>query len=212
VGGGLHPGAESLPGLDALLGPQGLPPPIWAPVPALERSLLGLPAEGRIYLCLQPLDWMPPAFDALIANLLQRDASAQVVLITRPAATLRQRLLERMRDPYSDLLPRLWFLPPVTAADEPALVAMADVLLDVPCGGGLSPWLGLEQGTPLLTWAGSRFGPLLSAWGLGAWVAPTFAAIAEYADSLPTRTNIQALLESAPKPEWPDLVSWLTGG
>jgi tetratricopeptide (TPR) repeat protein len=209
VGGGLSPGTESLPGLDALLGPEGLPLPSWAPVPALERSLLGLPSEGRIYLCLQPLDWMPPAFDALIASLLQDDPSAQMVLITRPATTLRQRLLERLRGPYAELLPRIWFLPPVTAADEPALVAMADALLDVPCGGGLSPWIGLQQGTPLLTWAGSHFGPLLTTWGLGAWVAPSYAEIRDCVAHLPSRTHLQTLLLAADTPQWPDLAAWL---
>lgn len=210
VGGGLSPGSETLPGLDALLGPTGLPLPSWAPVPALERSVLGLPSEGRIYLCLQPLDWMPPEFDTLIASLLQDDPTAQIVLITRPAATLRQRLLERLRGPYAELLPRIWFLPPVTEADEPALVAMADALLDVPCGGGLSPWIGLQQGTPLLTWAGSHFGPLLTHWGLGEWVAPSYAEIRHCVAHLPTRPSIQQLLLSAPTPQWPDLAAWLS--
>jgi protein O-GlcNAc transferase len=121
-------------------------------VAAMSRGDLGLPPEGRIYLCPQTLFKLHPDFDDIAVDILRRDPLGSLVLIRQGtphwAALTRQRL-ERLAPDVAD---RIRFVAPQHGADFLALLAAADVVLDTVHFNGMNTSLeALSVGTPVVT-------------------------------------------------------------
>ncbi len=122
-------------------------------LPLKSRQEFGLPAEVAIYLCPQSLFKLHPDFDDILAAILERDQTGQVVLVAgeQPYWTelLQQRLHQRLP---SAVMPRLRVVPRQNLTDYLHLIATADVILEpLHFGGGITTLDALAVGTPLIT-------------------------------------------------------------
>lgn len=132
-----------------------IPPVMLGPIP--PRSDYGLP-EGRLYICPHLIYKLHPDYDAILAEILESDPEAQLVLLSNPDNRfLRNRLLARLENTYAELMPRIWFLPKLSHQDYLGLLNIADVMLDpFYFGGGTSSYEALHFGVPVITWPGER--------------------------------------------------------
>ena len=121
-------------------------------LPVKSRGALGLPQEGRIYLCPQTLFKLHPDFDDIAVDILRRDPLGHLVLIRQGVpnwADLTWRRLERLAP---DIAGRIRFVPPQPGADFLALLAAADIVLDTVHFNGMNTSLeALSVGTPVVT-------------------------------------------------------------
>jgi predicted O-linked N-acetylglucosamine transferase (SPINDLY family) len=117
---------------------------------------------------------LPPAFDKVLAEILEKDADAEVVLflsaspVTQPTMA-HQRLLRRLRKRLRHHAMRVRLLPPLTPTDRRDLLQMSTCLLDPHPGTALVPALeALTWGCPVLS-RGAMAGvmDLLGVTGLG---------------------------------------------
>src|SRR5690606_22166406 len=102
----------------------------------IDRARFGLPADCRLYLCLQTLFKFHPAFDPALAAILRADPKALIVLIEGPRRRWRALLTERFCRSMPDVADRICFVPSLTNEDYLALTALGDVVLDPPVFGG----------------------------------------------------------------------------
>ncbi|MBT9545316.1 MAG: hypothetical protein IV090_08005 [Candidatus Sericytochromatia bacterium] len=118
------------------------------------RSDYGLPAEGALYLCPHRLSKLQPEFDLILAEILRSDRKGHLVLLTQPdGEKAREALLRRFETNLSDLMPRIWFLPPLAHDEYLNLLSLGSVMLDPrPCGGGTAIFEALSLGLPVITW------------------------------------------------------------
>lgn len=124
------------------------------PPPGLKnRADFNLPEKAALYFCPQNRLKFHPAFDELLAAILQRDPAGRLVLVTRQSQQwLEQRWLRRFQTHYPDLLPRIIMRPEQSYSDYLHLTALADVVLDTPhFNGGLTTIDGLALGAPIVT-------------------------------------------------------------
>lgn len=121
-----------------------------------ERSIEDT-TQFKIYLCAQNPTKLHPMFDAVLAQLLARDAQALVVLMRNQAQPLTHlKLHERLRRALSgspgDLASRLVFVDQGTHETFRDLVCSADVFLDpFPFGGGVTALEAMHCGVPVVT-------------------------------------------------------------
>ncbi|MBV8653487.1 MAG: tetratricopeptide repeat protein [Alphaproteobacteria bacterium] len=117
-----------------------------------SRAELGLPLEGRLYLCPQTLFKLHPDFDDIAVDILRRDRAGHLVLIRQGVphwATLTRQRLERLA---SDVMDRIHFIPPQPGSNFLALLAAADVVLDTVHFNGMNTSLeALSVRTPVVT-------------------------------------------------------------
>lgn len=120
-----------------------------------SRSELGIPTEGKVYLCPMMLHKLHPDFDAAIARILELDPSGHVVLIADKKYSCWQSILERRFEttvPQS-VRARIIFLPWITEwSDFASLNKTADVILDpFHFGMGTTAITTCSVGTPFVT-------------------------------------------------------------
>ncbi|HEX9702203.1 MAG TPA: hypothetical protein VGA19_05080, partial [Rhodospirillales bacterium] len=121
-----------------------------------DRQALGLPADGRLYVCPQTLFKFHPSFDPVLGDILGRDPAGIVVLIGPPAGSQQQALLHaRFRRAFPEAADRVVFLPPMPFEKYLGLLMLADAVLDLPTfSGGNSSLEAFAMGVPVVTWPG----------------------------------------------------------
>ena len=121
--------------------------------PKPDRAEFGLPATGALYGCLQSLFKFHPDFDAVMAEVLERDPTGRIVLVDWVQPTWRELLRARWARTYPILLERVIFQPRQPGDRFRQLVALMDVMLDpLHFGGGNTFYEALAQGVPTVTW------------------------------------------------------------
>ncbi len=122
---------------------------------AKSRADLGLPTNGRLYLCPQSLFKLHPSFDAILADILRRDPAARICLLKGHRAHWQTLLTARINKSHGDVADRIVFAPNLSRDDFVRAQAAADVVLDTPhfCGGKTSLEC-LAAGTPTVTLPG----------------------------------------------------------
>ncbi|PKL76958.1 MAG: hypothetical protein CVV27_07620 [Candidatus Melainabacteria bacterium HGW-Melainabacteria-1] len=136
--------------------PSYILPPVLLDSPP-PRSDYGLP-EGHLYLCPHLIYKLHPDYDAVLAEILERDPLGHLVLVSKPDNRyLRNKLLARFELRFPQLMSRIWFLPKLSHQDYLGLLTLADVMLDpFYFGGGTSSYEALGLGVPIVTWPGER--------------------------------------------------------
>lgn len=117
-----------------------------------DRDKLGLPENKRLYVCPQSLFKFHPEFDAMLADILNRDPRGQLVLIEQLHPLVTAQLKTRLKKSIPDLDERLIVLGRLTPADFMTLLLSADAVLDPwRFGGGSSSLEAFAQGVPVVT-------------------------------------------------------------
>ena len=117
-----------------------------------RREAFGFTSAQHVFLCAQQIRKFHPHFDAILGEILRRDAQGLIVVVEdrygRAAAELRQRLAAAV----PDVRDRIVFLPRQSYPDYLSLVAASDVLLDpLHFGGGFTTYQGFALGKPIVT-------------------------------------------------------------
>lgn len=128
------------------------------PAEPYGRDALGLPADGRLYVCPMKLQKLHPDFDAVLGEILAKDDEGRIVLFQDGTyhewhGYLRQRMTATIP---VHLLERVIFLPWMTEAPRLLAVnALADAVLDpLHFGGGTTAVMLAEAGIPMITTPG----------------------------------------------------------
>lgn len=118
-----------------------------------DRRSFGLPDDCHLYGCLQSLFKMHPDFDAILGEILRRDARGLILVPHGSHRRWDELLLERWSRTIPDVLDRIRFMPWQGRSEFLGLVANCDVLLDtIHFNGGTTSYECLEVGTPIVTW------------------------------------------------------------
>ena len=136
----------------------GLPccyePPIGLDTVAARESF-GLPETGVLYACPQSLFKLHPEFDAVLAEIAERDPGGHIVFLTAQQDAQTNQLLDRWAVLYPVLLERSIFLPRQSFPRFMELMGVVDVLLDpIHFGSGNTMYEAMVHGTPIVTWPG----------------------------------------------------------
>ena len=118
----------------------------------IDANAFGIDTSKPVYLCPQSLFKVHPAFDQICARILERDPAAAIYFVGL-WEPLTSNFLARLRK----TLPaeRISVIPRVTSQQFPALLACADVILDIPqWSGGKTSLEALAQGIPIVHWPG----------------------------------------------------------
>jgi protein O-GlcNAc transferase len=116
------------------------------------RDYFGLPANRRLYLCLQNLRKIHPDADPLPAAILRRDPQGLLVFIADEAAAITDLLRQRFQAGMPDLLERIYFLPRMGRDDYLSLLLQGDVILDMPHYSGVNTMYdAFAAGKPVVT-------------------------------------------------------------
>ncbi len=154
-------------------------------VPVSSRSALGLPETGVLYGCPRTLFKLHPDFDAVLADIAERDPDGHLVLIEGKYTAWSESLRARWAKNFPILLERALFLPRMPEQQFLALLEHVDVLLDtVHFGSGLSFYEAMLSGTPVVTWPGNYMrGRIVTGayWQMGVSDPPIAASLQEYA-------------------------------
>ncbi|MEO5375418.1 MAG: tetratricopeptide repeat protein [Alphaproteobacteria bacterium] len=117
-----------------------------------DRAHFSLSAEARLYVCPQSPFKFHPAFDSVLAEILRRDRKALVVVIDGRDPGWLESLRRRWRTHMPDVAERMRVLPSMPLDDFLSLVALADVMLDIPeFSGGNTSLEAFHMGTPIVT-------------------------------------------------------------
>ena len=129
--------------------------------PALPqtREQLGMAAAVRYYLCPMMLQKMHPDFDPALARILRRDPQGEVLLFADAKKALWQsRLEERFARVMPDIAERIMFRPYAARDEFLSLLMAADCVLDpFHFSGGVTTYIALSLGVPVVTMAGLLF-------------------------------------------------------
>ncbi len=138
--------------------------PDYAPVtvpPRASRQVLGLPESGSLYFCPMTLFKIHPDFDAVLKQILEKDAQGHVLFLAYN--DLELRLQQRFHQSLGEaLLPRIHFLPWSNRETFYQRLMACDVILDsFYFGGGNTSYQALGLGCPIVTldlpWNRSRW-------------------------------------------------------
>lgn len=169
-----------IPNLDFYLAPDSMEPPEaeahysetlirtpWLPVmprqpqrssPLLSRSELGLPEQGHLYLFPMTPFKFHPAFDAVMAGILEADPQAHLVVLRYRQDSICQKLAQRWQHSLPGGKRRILWLPWQTQTRFLHLLEQVDVVLDSwPVGGGNTVFTCLGLGIPIVSWASPWF-------------------------------------------------------
>lgn len=168
-----HPVTTGIPNIDAFLSVGAMEPEgaqdhysehlvrFEAAVPAVPRppaparmdpAAFGIDAARPVYLCSQSLFKVHPAFDRICTAVLEKDPAA-ILYFLGLWEPLTSHFIARLKK----TLPaeRIKVIPRVTSRQFPALLACADVILDIPqWSGGKTSLEALAQGIPIVHWPG----------------------------------------------------------
>lgn len=125
------------------------------PTTLKDRSALGFPETGALYVCPMMLQKIHPDFDAAVSRILELDPDGHVVFFEHAHARWQDRLQARFEHSIpSNLRSRVLFLPWLhNYADFIAVNALADVVLDTfHFGIGSTAIATFAVDTPIVTW------------------------------------------------------------
>ncbi len=129
--------------------------PLMVPTRIPSRSEMGLPMQGTLYGCPQSLFKFHPDFDAILADIVENDATGHIVLLEGKLPGWADLLKTRWAKTFPILLERVVFLPRMPMVRFMALMAHMDVLLDpIHFGSGNTMYEAVVYGTPIVTWPG----------------------------------------------------------
>jgi protein O-GlcNAc transferase len=124
-------------------------PPSGPPSPAR----FGLPDGRRLYACPQTLFKFHPDFDLALAEIVERDDRALIVLISGKHPNWDRLLRERFARVSESLADRTVFLPQLSLPDYLGLMQLADAVLDpFYFSGGNSSLEGFSVAAAIVTW------------------------------------------------------------
>jgi predicted O-linked N-acetylglucosamine transferase (SPINDLY family) len=119
---------------------------------AVDKSLLGLSANIRLYLCPQTLFKLHPDFDQVLGEILRRDPNGLLLMIKLGHETWRQKLLARFAQTMPDVQQRILWMDRMSAMKFQHLFRLGDVALDpYRFGSGNTCLEALAMGMPLVT-------------------------------------------------------------
>lgn len=129
------------------------------PAEPLSRAALGWSEDTRYYVCPMMLQKLHPDFDRALGEILRRDPAGEVVLFADPARPLWQRQLEaRFARDLPEVADRIVFRPFAPKPEFLSLLLAADCVLDpFHFSGGVTSYIVLSLGTPLVTLPGEFF-------------------------------------------------------
>ena len=120
-----------------------------------QRSDFGFDDQEHLYCCPQSLFKFHPDFDHILAAILRQDKQGKLVLLSGTLPAFKQALLSRFQTTLPDVLEQVIFLPAQSFADFLQLLAVVDVLLDIPQFNGMNTSLeAFSVGTPVVTLPG----------------------------------------------------------
>lgn len=118
----------------------------------VSRTSFGFPADINLYVCPQSLFKFHPEFDAMLAEILERDAHARIVLVEAPHRHWTELLSRRLQITLANNYSRVQFVPRMNRDEFLRLLNLADVVLDpLHFGGGNTTYQALALGTPVVT-------------------------------------------------------------
>lgn len=122
----------------------------------VSRSELSLPKRGAIYFCPHRLPKYHPCFDIYLREILTRDSTGHIVLLTAQPSPTVELLKERMqREMGAELSRRLIFLPSQSVSDYHRYLSAATVVLHAPLYSGEITWVdSLCYGVPSVSQTG----------------------------------------------------------
>ncbi len=116
------------------------------------RGHFGLSDTDHVYLCPQSLFKLHPDFDDVLAEILEQDARAVIVLIEGLHKHWTERVQERLGRSLRGNAVRVRFVSRLEHDDFLSLMAASDVMLDpLHFGGGNTSYQALALGTPIVT-------------------------------------------------------------
>lgn len=134
--------------------PVYYPRPSTAP-PARSRRDLGLPETGRLYLAPMSLFKFHPAYDDILARILETDSDAHLLLAAGDTPEWHEQLSQRIAKRSPSAARRLLFLPRMPLEDFQALARLGDAFLDpIYFGGGRTSLDVMALGVPIVNWPG----------------------------------------------------------
>lgn len=132
------------------------------PIPTIPEGFdsytkeeFGLSEQDNVYACPQSCFKFHPEFDAMLAQILERDPKGKLILIRDYSEHGQNQLMKRLEKTFGALMDRVVVLPRMTRDQFLRLMAISDVLLDpIHFGGGNTTYEGLAMGTPIITLPG----------------------------------------------------------
>jgi glycosyltransferase involved in cell wall biosynthesis len=133
--------------------------PTAPPSEPVARAALGWSGDVHYYVCPMMLQKLHPDFDAALAGILRRDPQGEVVLFADAARPLWQRQLEaRFAETMPDVADRVVFRPYAPKHEFLSILLAADCVLDpFHFSGGVTSYIALALGVPLVTLPGEQF-------------------------------------------------------
>jgi protein O-GlcNAc transferase len=120
--------------------------------PSMSRADFGLSSDAHVYLCPQSLFKFHPDFDAVLAEILERDPQGRLVVVQAPHRHWNELLVRRWQRTLGELLARVQFVPRLDRRQFLHLLSVADVILDpLHFGGGNTSFQALGLGVPVVT-------------------------------------------------------------
>jgi protein O-GlcNAc transferase len=124
-----------------------------------SRAECGWDEGRRVYLCPMMLQKLHPDFDWALAEILRRDPQSEVVLFSNHERPLWEaRLVRRFAAAMPDVAERITFRPFAPQEEFLNLLLEADCVLDpFHFSGGVTTYIALSLGVPVVTLAGELF-------------------------------------------------------
>lgn len=120
--------------------------------PARGRADFGLPADAHLYICPQTLFKLHPDFDGMLAQILDADPLARLLLLEAREPNWGMLMRRRLTASLGGGMDRVDFLAHQTPEDFIRLIGACDVMLDTPHFNGMNTSLeAFSTGTPVVT-------------------------------------------------------------
>jgi len=126
------------------------------PEEILSRQVLGIP-DGRLYGCPQSIYKLHPDFDVIIAQILNTDLEAHVILIGGIQKHWMEQFRKRFASRFEEVINRIIILPNLDTNSYLSLLSHCDVSLDPTHFGGANTSMeAFTMGLPVVTWPGKQ--------------------------------------------------------